>query len=56
MATVTASSSDYPVSLTTRPLLGEDRAIYQKRLLEAAVRLFSPSQIDVEVLRCSTGQ
>lgn len=42
---------EYPKSLPTAPLLGEDRGVYYRRLLEDSSRLFKDDEIDIEVLQ-----
>lgn len=49
--------TDYPIGLTTPPILGEDRAFYHNRLIEESARLFrSPDELDIEVLRLREGK
>ena len=46
-------AGQYPISLTTPCLLGEDREFYHHRLLKDSTRLFKNNQISIDVLQGS---
>ena len=46
-------NTEYPKSLPTAPLHGEDRAFYHRRLLEDSSRLFKDEEIKIEVMQSS---
>lgn len=46
-----STMDEYPKSLPTAPLLGEDRGVYYRRLLKDSSRLFKDDEIDIEVMQ-----